>query len=93
MDDHSRVDAVGSRADQREAGAEDDQDRQPLEQSVREPERDADPEDGGVAAERLEQRVAEPAEGELLDDRRDDDEDDEVDGVRASRGSSPSRRA
>ena len=67
------------------AVAEDDEHRQPLDEPVREPEGEADAEERGNRPERLEHREAEPAEGELLDDRRDRGEDDEVDDERAAR--------
>src|SRR6266536_1914891 len=83
VDGHPRVDARGTRPDECEAGPEDDQDRQRLEQAVVDAERDSDPEDRDGLAERLEERVAEPAERQLLDHGREERDHDEVRGERS----------
>ena len=86
------IDAVGAVAQVRERDPERDEDEQRLEQPVRDAERDADDEDRRPAAEEAEQRLAEPAEHQLLDDRRDDGEEHDVRGERARIARLPVRR-
>src|SRR5207237_1134935 len=73
-----RVDAPGAAAQVRERRTEEDEERQRLDEPVREAERDPDEDDRGRPAEALEEREPEPAEGQLLDERREERDDDEV---------------
>src|SRR4029450_6881631 len=78
--DHARVNAVGTGAEVGETEAEDDQHRQGLDQAMPEAEHDSEYEDrGGLSDEAFEKVETEPAEGQLLGDRPDEGERDEVD--------------
>src|SRR4029077_19787111 len=76
VEQHARVDAVRPRAEVGEPGPEHEDDREARDQPVDEPEREADEQDGSGRAEALEQDEAHAAELELLDDRRNDDDDE-----------------
>ena len=65
------IEAVGTSAKEGETDPERDQNRQRLDESVRQSEQDAGADDRQNAAVRREQRVAETAEGRLLDERPD----------------------
>ena len=79
VEQHARVDAVRPRAEVGEAGPEHEDDREARDQPVDEREREPDEQNGRGGPEALEESVADAAELELLDDRR-DDYDDECEG-------------
>src|SRR5439155_18020380 len=76
--EHARDHAVGSRAEPGEDGAEEGEDDESGDQSVDRGERHADGGDRGEPPEGREQRIAEAAEEELLDERRHHRDDDGV---------------
>ena len=61
-----------------ERDPEGDENEQCLDEPVREPEREPDEDDRRPPSEEREQRLAQPAEGQLLDERRDEREQHEV---------------
>ena len=69
-----------------------DEHEQRFEETVREAERETDEQDRRPAPEEAQQRLADAAERQLLDDRRDDREEDEVRGERARMRRLPVRR-
>src|SRR5262249_26816293 len=80
MEQNSGVDTPSPASEPREADAERDQEGQRLDEAVGEAEENADGYDRERPSPALEQAVAEAAEGQLLDDRREAGDDDEVDG-------------
>src|SRR5580765_7055178 len=82
VQEDARVDAVRSRAEKGEPDSEDGDHGEACDEPVDEAERDADEEDRRGLSEALEQTVARAAELELLDDRRDDDDEDRERGER-----------
>ena len=83
MHEYPRQDAVRPVAKPRERDAKRDEDDERFEKPVREPERDAGEEDRRRAAKETEQRLTHAAEGELLDERRNHCEEDEIGGESA----------
>src|SRR5256885_16551969 len=86
------VDASGSATEIGEAGSEDDQDRQGLDEPMPQAEAEPDDENRRRLAERLEQEEAEAPEGQLLDDRPDHCECEQVDGEGEGMAWVPARR-
>ena len=82
MHEHPRHDAGRAVAEPRERDAERDEHDQRFQQSVRKPEGQADEHDRRPPAEEAEQRLTGAAEGQLLDERRDDGKEDEIRGER-----------
>src|SRR5919201_2955753 len=72
VDQHARNHAVRPRPNPGEGGAKERQDDETLDEPVHRREGNADAGDSGPAAQLLEQRVAEAAEEELLDERCDE---------------------
>ena len=78
MDDHAGVDAVDSAAEVRKSRAKRCEEREGLDETMCEPERDSDGDDRRPASIADQKGVAKTAEGELFDDRGDDADHDAV---------------
>ncbi len=84
MHEHSGEDAVGAAPEVCEPGAESREQGERLKEPVRGAEGQPDEQDRGPAPVARKERIAQPSEGQLLDDRRDGRDHETVDDVGGS---------